>query len=190
MVQIGVLSKNREFFPTSQLLKELEYRRNLSGVFISTQYVNPIICNLKSDAIFANQSLKSLAGVIPRIGRTHTEIGIICLKHFKLMDIPTTLSANALFLARDKFKCYQVLKKIPGVVILSPEEEKCRSSMITLRVKNSDNRKICGLLEKKGLRVRSVTEANLDAIRVSFHIYNNKKESERLLEEIKAISRC
>ncbi|MHA2073683.1 MAG: hypothetical protein ACW97X_03620, partial [Candidatus Hodarchaeales archaeon] len=117
MVQIGVLSRNREYFPTSKLLEELEYRKNLSGVFLSTQYVNPVVSSLKADAIFANQSLKGLAGVIPRIGRTQTEIGLICLKQFELMGIPTTLTANALFLARNKFRCYQALKTIPGVKI-------------------------------------------------------------------------
>ena len=56
-----------------------------------------------------------------------------------------------------------------------------------LEVKYKDNRKICRLRDKKGLRVRSVTEANLDAVRVSFHIYNNEDESERILTEIKKL---
>lgn len=82
---------------------------------------------------------------------------------------------------------YNDLKKIVGITILSPQEESCRSSMITFRITGKDNRKICRLLDKKGLRVRSVTEANLDAVRVSFHIYNNEDESERLLTEIKKL---
>lgn len=80
------------------------------------------------------------------------------------------------------------LRKIPGVELLCQEEEEHRSSMITFRVKNRDNRKICGFLKEKRLRVRSVTEANLDAIRVSFHIYNNEEESERLLREVRSLS--
>ena len=119
MVQIGVMSKNREYFPTSKLLEELDRRINLSGVFLSTQYMNPFLSNLSSDTLFANQSLRSLAGVIPRIGRSHTEIGLLCLKQLELMGIPTTLSANALFLARDKFRCYQTLKNLPGIKIVS-----------------------------------------------------------------------
>jgi ribosomal protein S6--L-glutamate ligase len=117
MVQIGVLSKNREYFPTAKLLEEMDHRRNLSGVFLSTQYVSPLVSNSISDAIFADQSLKALAGVIPRIGRSHTQIGLTYLKQFELMGIPTTLSAKALFLARDKFRCYQALKDIPNLKI-------------------------------------------------------------------------
>jgi selenocysteine lyase/cysteine desulfurase len=82
---------------------------------------------------------------------------------------------------------YYGLKKIAGVAILSPQEESYRSSIITFRIKDKDNRKICRLLEQKGLRVRSVTEANLDAVRASFHIYNNEAEKERLLSEIKKL---
>ncbi len=117
MVQIGVLSKNREYFPTTKLLEEMNHRKNLSGVFLSTQYVSPLISNNTSDAIFADQSLKALAGVIPRIGRSHTQIALTYLKQFELMGIPTTLSAKALFLARDKFRCYQALKAIPNLKI-------------------------------------------------------------------------
>jgi len=117
MVQIGVLSKNREYFPTNQLLKELDHRKNHSGIFLSTQYVSPIISNRNIDAIFADQSLKGIAGVIPRIGRTQTELGLFCLKQFELMGIPTTLSADALYLARNKFRCFQALKGIPSLKI-------------------------------------------------------------------------
>lgn len=77
--------------------------------------------------------------------------------------------------------------KIPGVEILSPAEERFRSSMITFRVQNRDNTRICSELIRKRLRVRSVGEADLDGIRVSFHVYNNEDEIDRLLEEIKKV---
>jgi len=79
---------------------------------------------------------------------------------------------------------YNDLKKIKWVKILSPEEETYRSSMITFQVKGKDNAAICRSLERKGIRVRSVTEGNLDAVRVSFHVYNNEVERKRLLTEI------
>ncbi len=82
---------------------------------------------------------------------------------------------------------YTALQKIPGMEILSPLEAAYRSAMISLRVKNFDSSKICWQFEHQGLRVRSVSEANLDAIRVSFHIYNNEEESERLLHELKSL---
>lgn len=114
-MNLGVLSKNREFFPTTQLLNEIGRRNNSRGVFLSTRFVSPLVNNSIIDALFANQSLKSLDGIIPRIGRTQTEIGLLCLKHFELMGIPTTISTQALFVARDKFRCYQEISHLPGV---------------------------------------------------------------------------
>ncbi len=110
--QIGVLSRNKDYFPTTQLLKDINQRNDISGVFLSTQYVFPLISSSGADARFANQSLLPLLGVVPRIGRSQTNMGLICLKHFELMNIPSTLSAEALFLSRDKFRCYQTLSKI------------------------------------------------------------------------------
>jgi ribosomal protein S6--L-glutamate ligase len=113
--QIGVLSKNKEYFPTSRLIEELNTRKNISGVFLSTQYVFPVISSTIIDSRFANQSLKPLIGIIPRIGRTQTSLGLTCLKQFELMEIPSTLSAEALYLSRDKFKCFQSLASLPSV---------------------------------------------------------------------------
>lgn len=82
---------------------------------------------------------------------------------------------------------YGGLEKIPEVEILSPLEEKYRSSMITFRIKGRVNQKFSGFLERRGFRVRTVLEAGLDGIRVSFHIYNDREEVVRLLEEIKKL---
>lgn len=80
---------------------------------------------------------------------------------------------------------YRGLKEIPGVEILSPVEEKHRASMVTFKIKNRESRKISNSLDTRGWRVRFVPEANLEAIRVSFHVYNNEQEVRGLLEEIK-----
>jgi glutathione synthase/RimK-type ligase-like ATP-grasp enzyme len=113
--QIGVLSRNKDYFPTTKLLEDINQRYTVSGVFLSTQYVFPLISSSGVDARFANQSLLPLLGVVPRIGRSQTNLGLICLNHFQLMGIPSTLSAEALFLSRDKFRCYQTLSKIKGI---------------------------------------------------------------------------
>ncbi|MHA2244770.1 MAG: ATP-grasp domain-containing protein [Candidatus Hodarchaeales archaeon] len=114
-MNLGVLSKNRDYFPTTQLLDEIERREDTYGVFLSSRFVSPLVNNSIIDALFANQSLKSLDGIIPRIGRSQTEMGLICLQQFELMEITTTISTQALFIARDKFRCYQTLCKVPGI---------------------------------------------------------------------------
>jgi ribosomal protein S6--L-glutamate ligase len=113
--QIGVLSRSKEYFPTTQLLNTINQHDGISGVFISTQYVFPIVSSSSADALFANQSLNPLIGIIPRIGRTQTEIGLHILKNFELMGIPSTLTSEALYYSRDKFRCFQVISSIPGI---------------------------------------------------------------------------
>ena len=114
-MNLGVLSKNRDYFPTTQLLDEIERREDTYGVFLSSRFVSPLVNNSIIDALFANQSLKSLDGIIPRIGSSQTEIGLLCIQQFELMEIPTTISTQALFIARDKFRCYQALCQLPGI---------------------------------------------------------------------------
>jgi selenocysteine lyase/cysteine desulfurase len=82
---------------------------------------------------------------------------------------------------------YQGLLEFPSIEILSPEEQMYRSSMITFRFRDRENDKACGDLTAKRLRVRGVGEANLDGIRVSFHVHNNEGEVDLLLDELRKI---
>lgn len=83
---------------------------------------------------------------------------------------------------------YQGLETIPGVQILSPAEKAFRTSMITFKIKDKYYREIGSALADKRIRVRQVWEAGLEAIRVSFHVYNNVDDVEVILNEIKAIA--
>lgn len=78
------------------------------------------------------------------------------------------------------------IAKIPDMELLSPAEEPYRSALITFRHKTKGYMEIANhLTGKKRMRVRVVPEAGLNAIRVSFHVYNQEFEVERLLEEIR-----
>ncbi len=79
---------------------------------------------------------------------------------------------------------YSGLINLPSITILSPEEEKYRSSMITFKSKSHDNSEVASYLSGKRIRVRVVNEANLGGVRVSFHLYNDESDVERILMEI------
>lgn len=82
---------------------------------------------------------------------------------------------------------YQGLAKIPGVEILSPAEEEFRTSMITFRLKNKGFQETANYLtSEKRIRVRVVPEAGVNGVRVSFHVYNQDFEVDRILAELKA----
>lgn len=83
---------------------------------------------------------------------------------------------------------YEGLESIGGIEILSPVQAEYRTSMISFRIKQKNYREIASHLSKNRIRVRVVPEAGLEAIRVSFHIYNNEDEVEKALHEIRAVA--
>ena len=82
---------------------------------------------------------------------------------------------------------YKGLKEIQGITILSPEEERYRTSLITFKIPRINYRDVTSHMIRNGIRVRPVPEANLEAVRVSFHVYNHEEEVERILHEIREL---
>jgi selenocysteine lyase/cysteine desulfurase len=78
--------------------------------------------------------------------------------------------------------------RLRGITLLSPQEDQFRTSMVTFRVKDAKAQDIASKLLKSRIRVRVVNEANLNGIRVSWHLYNSEEEVQRILHEIKQIS--
>jgi selenocysteine lyase/cysteine desulfurase len=74
------------------------------------------------------------------------------------------------------------------VDLLSPAEPEARSAMVTFRIPGRNNGQVANALTGQRLRVRSVTEAGLDAVRASFHVCNTDAEVERLIEGVAAVA--
>ena len=85
--------------------------------------------------------------------------------------------------------CFERLGAIRGVTLLSPAEPGFRSAMVTFSLTGRDNRQVAGALMQRRLRVRSVTEAGLDATRVSFHVHNDADEVDRLVAAVTEIAK-
>jgi len=73
------------------------------------------------------------------------------------------------------------------VQILSPEEEESRISMISFRPKKLDYKALGKELSNSGFRIRQVPESNVDAIRISTHIYNNEEEIDLFLKTLETL---
>lgn len=68
--------------------------------------------------------------------------------------------------------------------ILSPEESASRISMVSFRPKNNTYQVTGNKLSELGFRIRQVPEGNVNAIRVSTHVYNSKEEIDQFLKVI------
>jgi len=82
-----------------------------------------LVLDAAVDAIYENKSLSRLDSVVPRIGRSLTQLGVMLLKQFELMKIPSTLSIEGLMTARNKYLTLQALHgagvRIPESVLIA-----------------------------------------------------------------------
>ena len=82
-----------------------------------------------------------------------------------------------------------VLKAMKGVEILTPEHEQMYNSILTFRIAGRASGDLYRLLlEDHHLRCRNVTERGLNAIRLSWHVYNSDADIDRLAEAIRSLS--
>jgi len=77
------------------------------------------------------------------------------------------------------------LQEIPNAEILSPLDQAERSAMIAFKMKNIEYLKLQSFLaEKYKLRTRGVGEGGVNALRISWHVYNSFEEVNRVLEGV------
>jgi ribosomal protein S6--L-glutamate ligase len=121
-VKIGVLSRSEEFWATSEIMRALR-EKGVEPVYVKTPEVHLVLEGSKVDAVYEKKSLSRVDVVIPRIGRSLTQLGLMLLKHFELMAIPSTLSMDGLLTARNKYLALQALYaahvKIPETVLIA-----------------------------------------------------------------------
>jgi selenocysteine lyase/cysteine desulfurase len=73
------------------------------------------------------------------------------------------------------------------ISILTPAEKESRIAMISFKSPKMSYQEIGNGLSKEGFRIRQVPESNVNAIRVSTHIYNSKSELDLLILALEKI---
>lgn len=121
-MKIGILSKNSEFWATTQIIEAVKEKAS-EPIYLHTPRIHLTLEGNKADAICENRSLSDLDVAIPRIGRSLTQLGLMLLKHFQLMQIPTTLTIGGLLTARNKYLALQALHaagiRIPESILIA-----------------------------------------------------------------------
>jgi len=82
---------------------------------------------------------------------------------------------------------YAGLNRMSHVETISPKERAYRTSMISFRIPGLNAARISERMMQEGIRVRVVNEAGLNAIRVSFHVFNNIEDADKALNSIDSI---
>jgi cysteine desulfurase/selenocysteine lyase len=73
------------------------------------------------------------------------------------------------------------------IELLTPTEEQSRCAVNGFRIKNVDFEKFYTSCSENHIRIRIVHENNLNSLRVSTHIYNNKEDVDKLMAMIKHV---
>ncbi len=73
------------------------------------------------------------------------------------------------------------------IEVLTPSEQVSRCGITTFRFKEITNKHLRTELNKAKIIVRYIAESELDALRISTHIYNQKSEIDRLIVELNRI---
>lgn len=77
------------------------------------------------------------------------------------------------------------LGRIEGVEILTPERADMHASILTFRVAEFSSQDLASrMVNEQGFRCRVVSEQNLNAVRVSWHVYNNEAQTTAVAEAL------
>lgn len=121
-MQIGVISRSKNYWATEQIIKSARKLRH------KVHYIRSPDIQLKLgeggiSAYAKETSLADMDVVVPRIGRSLTDFGIMLLRHLELMSVPSTLSYEGIVTARNKFLAMQGLEnagvRIPSTVLVA-----------------------------------------------------------------------
>lgn len=113
-MRIVILSRSRTLHSTRRLVEEAR-RKNIEIIVL-----NPLRCQLKVGSqgpeIFVyGKKLEGVQVVLPRIGTSITEYGLLVVRQFEAMGVPVVNSSDAILNSRNKFRALQRCseKKLP-----------------------------------------------------------------------------
>ncbi|MCZ2101707.1 MAG: RimK family alpha-L-glutamate ligase [Chitinophagales bacterium] len=121
-MNIVVLSRSNALYSTQSIVAAAR-ERNHSVRVIDHLYCDLIIESGKSKILYHNQPVNDVDAVIPRIGASVTNHGVMILRQLESQGIFTTLKAEPLLMARDKLSCLQILSshniQVPKTIYIS-----------------------------------------------------------------------
>ncbi|OAV45643.1 RimK family alpha-L-glutamate ligase [Lewinella sp. 4G2] len=119
-MRVTVFSRGPTLYSTSRIVAAGEDRGHTVEV-VDHAYCSPALDGDHFHLLYDGRPMKSPQLVIPRIGANMTVRGAALLRQLDVMNVPHTMNANALQLARDKMGSLQVLAgaglPIPATVL-------------------------------------------------------------------------
>ncbi|MCP4723718.1 MAG: 30S ribosomal protein S6--L-glutamate ligase, partial [bacterium] len=109
-MRIAVLSRKRTLYSTKRIIEEIK-KKGMTPVVLDPLNCDIIVGNGEQLINYSRKKLKHVDSIIPRIGASVTKYGTSVLRQLVYMGIPSTSAPLGISIARDKFRCLQVLTK-------------------------------------------------------------------------------
>ncbi|MGZ3701866.1 MAG: ATP-grasp domain-containing protein [Bdellovibrionota bacterium] len=105
-MRVVILSRSRNLHSTRRLMAEA-HRRGVECLV-----VNPLRCQLSvskdgPEVYVYGKKLDGVDVVVPRIGTSITEYGLLVVRHFECMGVPIVNGSDAILNSRNKFRALQ-----------------------------------------------------------------------------------
>jgi ribosomal protein S6--L-glutamate ligase len=105
-MRVLILSRSRSLHSTRRLLEEA---RRLK---VDCSVINPLRCQLMvgedgPEIYVYGKKLDGISVVVPRIGTSITEYGLLVVRHFEAMGIPVVNDSDSILNSRNKFRALQ-----------------------------------------------------------------------------------
>lgn len=105
-MRILILSRSRNLHSTRRLVEESRH------IGAECLVVNPLRCQLKvgpdgPEVYVFGRRLEGIDVVLPRIGTSITDYGLLVVRHFESMGIPVINASDAILNSRNKFRALQ-----------------------------------------------------------------------------------
>ncbi|HHM20739.1 MAG TPA: RimK family alpha-L-glutamate ligase [Bacteroidetes bacterium] len=107
-MNIAILSRGAALYSTQSLFRAARMRGHYVRV-IDHKRCNLVIERGLPRVYYEGAPLVGVDAVIPRIGASFTDYGAAVIRQFEMMGVHTSISSEALIVARDKLKCLQAL---------------------------------------------------------------------------------
>ncbi len=124
-MKVGVISRSERYWSTKRILRAIGSAGH-EALYLNTEQVR-LFLGQGFDATFKGGSLHDIDVLIPRIGRSLTDLGIAILRHLEAMEIPSTMTSQALLTSRNKFLALQALQRagvrVPRTILLASRVE-------------------------------------------------------------------
>ena len=106
-MRLAILSRSRSLHSTKRLLEEA------AKLDVECVVLNPLRCELSLQTgepkVFVyNRSVERIDAVLPRIGSSITEYGLLVVRQFEAMGIPCANGSDAILNSRNKFRALQL----------------------------------------------------------------------------------